>query len=399
MDPLDRLTRRVARTIGDGPEPGRRARQRRAVARLTVRPEFDRRWWWIVPLGAAAVLVMAWARPRPVVGPTIAAGRGEAATAGAWLVAGDAEIPVVFADRSRVVVAPRGAARVGTVEAGRVEVTLERGRIDVAVVEDPGRVFRVTAGPFEVVVTGTEFSVEWQPAATTVTVAVTDGAVVVRGGSLGESGTAVAAGERVVASAGAGGVRAERETTNAAGEREVVNAGAERGATNVAGERAVNAGRGGAGWRELADAGEHAGALAAAERAGFAALLERLDAEDLERLAHSARLAGAAGPAREALQTLRRRFPGDARAATATFLLGRVAIDLSGDARAAVAWFAAYVAAAPDGPLAAEARGRRMQLLGELGEGGEARAAAEEYLRRHADGSRAALAREILGRR
>ena len=67
-------------------------------------------------------------------------------------------------------------------------------------------------------------------------------------------------------------------------------------------------------------------------------------------------------PARDALQALRRRFPGDPRARTAAFLLGRIALDLEHDPAGARAWFSTYLSEAPAGPLAGDARRRLDEL-------------------------------------
>lgn len=277
MDRLDRLVRGVARTIGDGPGPRRRAQQRRAVAALRVGAH-DRRGWWVLGLAVACVLVIAW---------------------------------------------------------------------------------------FMVADTGTRRRDGWRPDEAARTVEA-PGTVPVRGGSL----------------PGAGGQRAAGPVDAVVSPEPV--------------QAVARPARREAGWRELAGKGEHAAAIAAAERAGLAALLERLDAAELERLAHSARLAHALGPAQGSLQALRRRFPGDPRAATATFLLGRVALELANDPVRAAEWFGEYVHSQPRGPLAADARARRMQLLHETGDPGGARAAAEDYLQHHPEGARAGLARTIL---
>lgn len=389
MDPLDRLTRSVARTIGDGPDPRRRARQRRAVANLSVTPPFDRRWWWLVPLGAAVVLALAWVRPQPRHSTLTAL--ASAPSAGAHFTASDQPLPVTFTDNSRLVLAPHASVKLTTLDPGRVDVDLERGQLDLSITPDEQRAFSVTAGPFTVDVTGTVFTVDWRPASTTLTVAVTHGNVVVHGGSLGD-GTRLSAGQRLTTTP----VTTPANPTSPTSDPPASDPHAAR-ATNVPTDTKPATRPPSPGWRALADEGDHTAALAAAERAGFTALLERLDAADLERLAHSARLAGAAGPAHDVLQTLRRRFPADPRAATATFLLGRIALDLAHDPTSAATWFTTYLRSNPRGPLAADARGRRLQILHDLGDVDAARDAATDYMQQHPNGARSDLARKILG--
>ena len=405
MDPLDRLTRSVARTIGDGPDPRRRARQRRAVANLSVTPPFDRRWWWLVPLGAAVVLALAWVRPQPR--PATLTALAQSPSAGAHFTASDQPLPVTFTDHSRLVLAPHASVKLTTLDPHRVDVDLERGQLDLSVTPDEHRAFSVSAGPFTVDVTGTAFTVDWLPESTTLTVAVTHGHVLVRGGSLGD-GTRLSAGQRLTTThanlttspTSDPHAQIPREPASTASEPQAAPGPAEPSPAN----HSEPADPGSSprpppspGWRALADDGDHTAALAAAERAGFTALLERLDAADLERLAHSARLAGAAGPAHDVLQTLRRRFPADPRAATATFLLGRVALDLAHDKASAATWFTTYLRSDPHGQLASDARGRRLQILHDLGDVEAARDAATDYLQQHPNGARSDLARKILG--
>lgn len=387
MDPLEQLTREVGRTIGDGPGPERRQRQRRAALRLTRAPQRHGFWSrWAAPLAVAAALVLVWVvreAPRPA---TLTAQVGARPfAAGAWLAADEQPVALEFSDRSRVVLAPAAAIRLIRVDAAGVELGLERGRLDLEVVADEARAWRVAAGPFTIAVTGTRFSAEWRPDSQTLAVAVAEGRVQVHGGTLPAEGSRLSAQQRLE-------VRAVPETEEVASVAEPEPARVEpvREPVRSRPAREVPA------WRRLSDAGEHAAALAAIEREGLAGQLGRLGADDLDRLAHSARLAGAAGPAREALTALRRRFPGDARAHKAAFLLGRVALDLANDPGDAAAWFTTYLEQRADAPLAEEARGRLLQIWRDLGDADRVRAAARDYLAHHPEGSRAGQARAML---
>jgi TolA-binding protein len=294
MDPLERMTRTVARRLGDGPGPERRARQRIAVTRMARRPaRASGRWRWVVPVVAVALMLL-------------------------WVGVG------------RSLLSPTPGARVG-------EQALMAGS------GEPQRGEGTHLGP---------------------------------GQRLASDDEAVADGTPALASEPAGCVGAACAPERARPRPEV---------------------RRRESWAALADAGEHAAALAEAERQGFAGLLERLDAEGLDRLAHSARLAGAGARAREALLALRRRFPRSSRAGTAAFVLARIAVDLERDAPAAIAWLGRYLEEHPDGPLAEEARGRLLRALHDEGELARAHAAADDYLRHHPHGSHATLARTILG--
>lgn len=393
MAPLESLTRAVARQLGEGPGPERRARQRLAVARIGRAAPRSGRWRWAVPIAAAALLLFAWIFVPPAArAPTLIARVGEQSVmAGAWLAArGDEPLAVVFSDRSRVDLAAGAEARLAQLDAARVQIDLERGKLTVAPIVGPGRAWEVVAGPYVVEISGARVEVAWDPQGHTLAVEVQDGSVLVRGGEIASEGARIGAGQRFAVGDEVGDEMAARAEAPPVRDECVGDACATRPA------RARPEVRRSESWTALADAGEHAAALAEAERQGYAALLERLDAEQLDRLAHSARLAGAGVRAREALLALRRRFPRSSRAGTAAFVLARISVDLERDPAAAIAWFQRYLAENPAGPLAEEARGRLLRALHDEGEVSRARAAADDYLRHHPDGSHASLARKIL---
>lgn len=397
-DPLQRLTREVARTIGDGPGPVRRARQRAAVARLTrPRPAPARAAWWLLPLAAAVVALLLARGPATLTAPMTATVAEQAVMVGAWLAAPEHEaLTIDFSDRSRAVLAARTAARLVRAEPGRVELNLERGVVTLFVHAVSGREWVVSAGPFVVALTDAEGLASWTPETRTLVVELHRGSATIGGDA--QTGR-VTAGQRLELR----DVRAIAAATNAgstgpsalsaAAEPPTADPSPTNPPTATAALSATNPPTASANppyptasarsstaasaqpdlsarprpaqpsWLALAEAGDHGGALAAAERLGFARLLRSLDVDDLDRLARSARFAGAGARAREALLALRERFPADRRARTAAFLLGRVALDLEHDPTRAGAWFSTYLSEAPDGPLAEEAR-RRLAELG-----------------------------------
>ena len=113
-------------------------------------------------------------------------------------------------------------------------------------------------------------------------------------------------------------------------------------------------------------------------------------------LGDTARFAGAGGRAAQALQGLRRRFPGDSRAAPAAFHLGRLAFDARGAYADAARWFAIYLAEQPGGGFAREAAGRLIEARERAGDLPGARDAARDYLSRHPAGPHAGKARDLL---
>ena len=117
-------------------------------------------------------------------------------------------------------------------------------------------------------------------------------------------------------------------------------------------------------WRALAQSGEHTQALAAAEAVGFSKLCGSLSASALLELADVARYARRKARAREALQSIRRRFPGTDAAATAAFDLGRLAARCAG----APKWFRTYLEERPQGSMAEAARQRLGECTNSAGE-------------------------------
>lgn len=116
--------------------------------------------------------------------------------------------------------------------------------------------------------------------------------------------------------------------------------------------------------------------------------------EDLMASAHAARRERDPIAARAALLEVRKRFPKSAQAGHATFLLGRVELELANDVGAATGWFERYLAEYPRGSLAGQARGRILRSLS-ASESRDAEAAAADYLAHHPDGPYVDLARRV----
>ncbi|WP_437958417.1 FecR domain-containing protein [Sorangium sp. So ce119] len=151
-------------------------------------------------------------------------------------------------------------------------------------------------------------------------------------------------------------------------------------------------------WRALALDARYKDALAAAEREGFDAICAAASPGDLHALGDAARLGGSTARAVQAFSALRRRFPGSPEAASAAFLLGRIAQDQSDDPAGAARWFTLYLSEHPGGAFAADAAGRLVEAEDRRGAEASARRAAERYLAAHPNGSHAAYARRLLAR-
>ncbi len=117
-------------------------------------------------------------------------------------------------------------------------------------------------------------------------------------------------------------------------------------------------------------------------------------AKELFAAAQAARKKGDAAAARAALLEIRRQHPDSPLVGRATFLLGRVELELGGDPAEANVWFERYVDEHPSGPLAGAARGRLLERAAAT-QAPEARALAASYLEHHPDGHYAALAERL----
>jgi transmembrane sensor len=326
----------------------------------------------VLATGAAAWLFHRPALKFQVAGETGAAGRRVVAEA-------ESELPLRFSDGSTLTFQPGSAGTVQQLGGAGAEVVVERGQLDAAVVHAERTLWIVRAGPFRVRVTGTRFSLTWSPGSGALTVALHEGSVLVDGGVL-SAGVPLRAGQRLAVEVASGRVRTE---PLAAPPVEVSVAPA---------TRPVKRARAPEDWLALAERGEHAQALAAAERLGFPALCRRLGARELLALGDVARYAGAAPRARLAFEALAERFAGDPLAADAIFSLGRLAFEAQ-QPREAARWFERYGARWPDGPLAEQAAGRLVECARRAGEGAPA---ARAYLARFPGGPHAALAHEVL---
>jgi len=425
-------------------------------ARMSRRPDVRPRpaRWALFTAGATAAVaagIALWAvLPRPLaftVGGPARSATAAGATAVAGKVgdvvagrAGDDPVPLRFSDGSSILVAREAAVRIVATDARGATARLERGNADVSVRHADRTRWRFDAGPFRVLVTGTRFSLGWQPTRAAFEVRMREGSVEVEGPGL-PGRVVVRGGESLLADASAATWRIgpvgletaldrpaeapqasaepasarrpeqEREVTPAPGPQPPrpaeanglarAEGGTDAGRTTAPAPRARLAlrSRTGAGaaapgptWRLLAVAGRYRDAVTAAESTGFETWCEQLDADDLLLLADAARLARDVRRAEQAYRAARRRFPGADRPG---FALGLVAFELRGDFAEAASRFDRYLAEHPRGALADEAAGRLLESWHRLGRRTEARRAAAAYLARGTAGPYTAIAREL----
>jgi transmembrane sensor len=421
-DPLTMLGSAVARrqdALLEAPEtdPGVRLRVAQFAAAQKHRPRASSRLAWLlsalvlIALGVVGVLFgRSPSEPRVItfkVGtPPVRGVPGELVSA-----PGDRSLNITFSEGTHVVLEPEARARVVALGPRGAELILEGGRARFAVVPRPHGEWSVRAGPFAVRVTGTRFDVAYDPQNDAFSLALREGKVTVSGCTFGEA-RPVEAGETVRSSCAraepdapaelaAPVERAAEAPSDGTSIDPAAAASRVEGAGSVLGRREAPATGSspnipGRTWIELARAGYYSEAYELT-RGTFDAECVRRGADEVRLLGDTARLSGHPTEARRAYAEVRNRFPGSSDAAQAAFALGRLALQSAGDRVAAERWFETNLRERPEGPMAAIALGRVLELRLERGDRAGAEAAARQYLRRFPDGPRAAAARKLVG--
>ncbi len=369
--------------------------------------------WKYLAWAAAIVLsgigtIALWPSPRPMhfviqgQGP-VANGNGHV---GAWVSAPEsAAVPIQFADGTRVTVAAGARARIARADTDGVSIMVERGQLGFSVVHHDGVRWNIATGPFDVMVTGTEFDLKWQPEGESLEVAVHRGTVVVSGCQF-VHGKEVRTNEVLRARCGdtisvttteradVHETAAAPATSNLVTEDEVSRSNSERVVHEVVPDvPSLPVPR----WQTLAQKGQYRAAYDVVDRLGFDSVSARASATDLALLMDVARYAGQSARAEAAARLLRNRYPGQTQAAIAAFTLGRLAFDQAQNYGSAGRWFRTYLKEQPGGALAREAQGRLMECLSRTGQTSEANQVAQQYLSRFPDGPHARLAHVLLG--
>ncbi len=402
MSPLTRLGKTVAEA------------QDRALARTPLRVRMDdlhavrrprpsHRRLLVSALAAAlllsvgAVLFMVRSSPLPLTFQTGA--EPEPGRVGAWLAASEGvDIPIHFSDGTKLDLAGGSRARIAAVYQEGADIVLEKGQLTADVVHRERTRWTVAVGPFEVHVVGTRFAVSWDAGLETLDLTLHEGAVVVTGPKLGD-GRSVRAGETLHISAPIEAAPSAAPLAATAVPVPTTPSAPTHAAPSLSETTAPPPplpAPAPPSFRDLAIQGQYRDALAAAEAEGFEGLCEGASAADLSLLGDTARYAGSVGRARQAYTALRRRFPGDPRAGSAAFVLGRIAFEQAGAYAEAATWFSTYLREQPGGALAREAAGRIMEARERSGDMAGARAAAESYLASYPTGPHAAKAKGLL---
>ena len=112
---------------------------------------------------------------------------------------GTDDLPLEFSDGTRVLSRPGARLRVARLRGTGADIVLEEGRVSFDVAPRPGNEWRVTSGPFAVLVTGTRFDVEWHAGTDRFVLDLFEGEAELAGCNSSET-LAVHSGERVEAS-------------------------------------------------------------------------------------------------------------------------------------------------------------------------------------------------------
>ena len=325
---------------------------------------------------------------------------------------GHAGMNVVFNEGSRLTLAPGTRSRLRVVDRDGAHVAIERGRGSFQVAHKSNRRWLVDVGPFLVTVTGTVFTVSWDPVSEEFDLRLREGSVLVSGPvSAGE--IPLRAGQRLVANLAKVETVITEETPDQMSSESpsappvpaVTPPGLQPSAPRPSpapvapvASKAFTPAKLASDyqWSRKLARGQWDRILQDAIRIGVEATLSEASSEDLFALANAARYRHRSDLARSALLAERRRFPESPRVLEATYLLGRVEEARESGTAQAIAWYDEYLTCAPTGPLVGEALGRKMTLTDKLEGPARARSLADEYLRRFPKGNYAGSARELL---
>jgi hypothetical protein len=369
------------------PEAETRARARFLAATTDERPRPSGRLWPALAISSSAALVTvgAWLLwPRTLVDYDV---EGALVHEAEFVQAGAEGARLSFDDGSSITLAPHARGRLVERRARGATFVLEAGAL-AATIEHEGEPadYTVAAGPYRVHVVGTSFDLAWSPSEQTAALAMKTGSVVVTGPQLSD-GVTVRAGQRLTLAPGEAHVTSTASAATLPPPPPPSSApGPDPTASIQAPERPGRV----ASWSERVAAGEYDGVLAEVDARGAESVLRSASAVELMSVADAARYGGRAALARDALESIRSRFPGTRHAGAAAFLLGRMAED---GGRAGEA--SRLYEEAASGPFAGEALGRRMALA-RTNDPARARALAELYLAQHRQGPYADLAKSIL---
>jgi TolA-binding protein len=317
-----------------------------------------------------------------------------------------------FSDGTRVSLQDETRLRVSAISSVGARLLLENGSSHVAVVHRPKADWMVEAGPYEVVITGTEFDVSWSAADEIFELRMSRGSVLVRGPLL-PAGATVNTDQSLLVRLRDGQAQWTTRPATAATPASSTEAllppadeQASTGTSDLHPPTTAESGRGNSGtpaasssasWGTLFSSGDFAGIVQQAEALGIERAVSESSQRNLAALADAARYARRNDVARKALGAERKRFPKSAHAHDAAFFLGGVS-ESEGSLEQAVEWYARYLEEEPRGTYASEALGRKMIAVHRSQGVERARSIARTYLERFPKGPYASAAQELVNR-
>jgi TolA-binding protein len=423
-DSLRQLLKLTRESLNEQTWPASEDELRRLQDRVQG-PRARLRWSLVAGLAVAMVMLpAAWLtlrRPMPLTFEVI---HGTVAASGEIRPL-DTGTRIHFSDGSEVVLDQEARTQVRDLAADGARIVLTHGRVHTFFVPRPHARWQVAAGPYTVQVTGTIFDVQWSEEEQALDVWLLKGSVTVLGPLIG-GGVVMTHGQHlltrirdnriVLDSPPSGDMPATRRqlgpTRAPAEEAENDGVGSGAGTADYATEPGegpatsassaapsarseTRRGGGSEPWARHLARGDFEAVIAAAERRGVGTVLARGTHHDLGALADAARYTRRGALARQALRAERTRFPATLEGREAAYFLGNLAED-EGSPRMAVTWFGRYLQENPSGTYASQALGRTMIIHNAEQQSAQARANAEEYLRRYPTGSYAEAARRII---
>lgn len=393
-------------------EAASRVRLLARVASLPLAPSVNRKWWLAAPvLAAAAALVLWWRTPSRLSYEIVGSNQADSYIS----APNDRPLVLHFSDQTLVQVEPGSRLRVEDTTREGARVLLERGSAQVHVVHRPQSSWTFAAGPFDVLVTGTRFDLQWNPSSETLQLTLREGSVeihtpfaaapvMLRGGQafradLRDRSMTTSELTNVAARPPAASLAVPNASSELAPNEAVPSAagGSPNGASSVSVTTpgAPSAVASSKAWSKLIAAGEFNALLAQANERGIPACLQACSPADLSALADAARYSAKTDLAEQSLRALRARFGRAAEGRAAAFLLGRLR-EGQGAAKEARTWYDTYLSESPAGAYAAEALAGKMRTVSKTDGRAAAEPLAREYLKRYPTGVHAGTAHGIL---
>lgn len=391
-----------------------------------VQPTLRVRWALGALMAAATVAIWFSVHSRPL---TYEINGGYRSESGYVSVSPNGSAVVKFSDGSTINAAAGTRLRVEDARPDGARVVVERGMFSAHIRHELGTSWQFIAGPLDVRVVGTAFTLSWDPAREEMNLTLQEGAVEVKS-PLGRGPFFVRKGQHfqallpshsitlsdyadtpnTLAPASAATVTViepaatvfeqmtpgntavepvstpmlQGQRTKQALPRETPDTG------NSASKLATSAPET---WTSLASRGRFQDVVAAAEAKGIDVSLHAGSVSDIRALADAARYTDRSDLAEKSLQTLRQRATGAQRSAAA-FLLGRL-YQSRGQTATAKIWYETYLREAPSGEYAADALAGAMLATARTTGNASAQPLAMQYLQRYPNGVHAAAAQKI----